>query len=178
MQPSIGSPSPACIAARHLTGLAAFTHAHPGGNAVLNDNDGIAIVGCAAAVLKSGGVRTGSAKIYRQVARLTGVPESPAIGRHRQNDARVVPFVRPRPAAALDGARLERIRNPIGAGTSPRHVPAKAIAAPHVPRTIGGSIVEPAVRNPVHGLPVRNTDALVHLEALARRRDLPEPATE
>jgi acyl-coenzyme A synthetase/AMP-(fatty) acid ligase len=98
---SFWRPSPGCIAARNLTRFVAFAHAHHGGCAVLNDSEGIAILPHAAAVLESGGVRICSARICRQVERLARVLESPATGQHWQNDARVVPFARPRPAVAL-----------------------------------------------------------------------------
>ncbi len=151
---------------------------HHGDYAVLNDNEGIVILGRSDAVLNPGGVRIGTAEIYRQVERLDEVLESLAIGQDWQNDVRVVLFVRLRPGASLDAALIKRIRDTIRANTTPRHVPAKIIAVPDIPRTISGKIVELAVRNVVHGLPVRNTDALANPEALAHFRDVPELATE
>jgi acetoacetyl-CoA synthetase len=151
---------------------------HHGDYAVLTDDDGLVILGRSDAVLNPGGVRIGTAEIYRQVERLDEVLESLAIGQDWQNDVRVVLFVRLRPGIALDAALVKRIRDTIRANTTPRHVPAKVIAVPDIPRTISGKIVELAVRNVVHGLPVKNTDALANPEALAYFRDLPELATE
>ena len=151
---------------------------HHGDYAVLNDNEGIVILGRSDAVLNPGGVRIGTAEIYRQVERLDEVLESLAIGQDWHNDVRVVLFVRLRPGVALDAALVTRIRDTIRANTTPRHVPAKVIAVPDIPRTISGKIVELAVRNVVHGLPVKNTDALANPEALAHFRDLAELATE
>jgi acetoacetyl-CoA synthetase len=151
---------------------------HHGDYAVLNDNEGVVILGRSDAVLNPGGVRIGTAEIYRQVERLDEVLESLAIGQDWQNDVRVVLFVRLRPGTALDAALVKRIRDTIRANTTPRHVPAKVVAVPDIPRTISGKIVELAVRNVVHGLPVKNTDALANPEALAHFRDLPELASE
>jgi len=151
---------------------------HHGDYAVLNDNGGVVILGRSDAVLNPGGVRIGTAEIYRQVERLDEVLESLAIGQDWQGDVRVVLFVRLRPGVALDAALVKRIRDTIRANTTPRHVPAKVLAVPDIPRTISGKIVELAVRNVVHGLPVRNTDALANPEALAHFRDLPELAAE
>jgi acetoacetyl-CoA synthetase len=83
-------------------------------------------------------------------------------------------FVRLREGVALDEALQQRIRQTIRANTTPRHVPARIVAVPEIPRTISGKIVELAVRNVVHGLPVSNTDALANPQALEHFRDLPE----
>ncbi len=151
---------------------------HHGDYAVLNANEGLVILGRSDAVLNPGGVRIGTAEIYRQVERLDEVLESLAIGQDWQNDVRVVLFVRLRPGVGLDAALVKRIRDTIRANTTPRHVPAKVIAVPDIPRTISGKIVELAVRNVVHGLPVKNTDALANPEALAHFRNVPELGTE
>jgi acetoacetyl-CoA synthetase len=134
------------------------------------------LLGCSDAVLSPGGVRIGTAEIYRQVERLDELLESLAIGEDGQNDVRVVPFVRLRPGAALDAALVTRIRDMIRANTTPRHMPAKVLAVTDIPPPINGKIVGLAVRNVVHGLPVRNTAALANPEAPAHCRDLPELA--
>ena len=151
---------------------------HHGDYAVLNPNEGIVILGRSDAVLNPGGVRIGTAEIYRQVERLDEVLESLAIGQDWQNDVRVVLFVRLRPDTVLDAALEKRIKDTIRANTTPRHVPAKIVAVPDIPRTISGKIVELAVRNVVHGLPVKNTDALANPEALEHFRARPELAAE
>lgn len=126
------------------------------------------------AVLNPGGVRIGTAEIYRQVEKLSEVLDSVAIGQQWQDDVRVVLFVRLREGLQLDDALQERIRQVIRANTTPRHVPAKIVAVTDIPRTISGKIVELAVREVVHGRPVKNTDALANPEALAQFRDRPQ----
>jgi acetoacetyl-CoA synthetase len=151
---------------------------HHGDYAVLTERGGLVILGRSDAVLNPGGVRIGTAEIYRQVERIDEVLEALAIGQDWQNDVRVVLFVRLRPDVALDEPLAKRIRDTIRANTTPRHVPAKIVAVPDIPRTISGKIVELAVRNVVHGLPVKNTDALANPDALAHFRDRPELAVE
>jgi acetoacetyl-CoA synthetase len=119
-------------------------------------------------------VRIGTAEIYRQVEKIDEVLESVAIGQHWQDDVRVVLFVRLRDGIVLDDALQTRIRQTIRANTTPRHVPAVIVAVSDIPRTISGKIVELAVRNVVHGQPVKNTDALANPEALAHFRDRAE----
>jgi acetoacetyl-CoA synthetase len=150
---------------------------HHGDYALLTERGGVVILGRSDAVLNPGGVRIGTAEIYRQVEKLDEVLESLAIGQDWDNDVRVVLFVRLRPGVALDAALEKRIRDTIRANTTPRHVPAKIVAVPDIPRTISGKIVELAVRNVVHGLPVKNTDALANPDALEHFRDLPELRT-
>lgn len=135
---------------------------------------GLVIHGRSDAVLNPGGVRIGTAEIYRQVEKVEEVLESIAIGQDWQGDVRVVLFVRLRDGAVLDDALRERIRQVIRANTTPRHVPAKIIAVADIPRTLSGKIVELAVRNVVHGKPVKNTDALANPQALELYRDLEE----
>ena len=135
------------------------------------------IYGRSDAVLNPGGVRIGTAEIYRQVEKLNDVIESIAIGQDWDNDVRVVLFVVMREGRTLDDPMREQIRQAIRANTTPRHVPAKIIAVPDIPRTISGKIVELAVRNVVHGRPVKNTDALANPDALEHFRNIPELAT-
>ena len=135
---------------------------------------GLIIHGRSDAVLNPGGVRIGTAEIYRQVEKVEAVLESLAIGQQWQGDVRVVLFVRLREGMELDAALEAEIRQVIRANATPRHVPAKIIAVSDIPRTRSGKIVELAVRNVVHGLPVKNTDALANPEALELFRELPE----
>nr|WP_298166665.1 acetoacetate--CoA ligase [uncultured Pseudomonas sp.] len=135
---------------------------------------GLVIHGRSDAVLNPGGVRIGTAEIYRQVEKVEEVLESIAIGQDWDDDVRVVLFVRLRDGVMLSDALQTRIRQTIRANTTPRHVPAKIIAVSDIPRTISGKIVELAVRNVVHGKPVKNTDALANPQALALFRDLAE----
>src|SRR5690606_12269436 len=100
------------------------------------------------------------------------VLESIAIGQEWDGDVRVVLFVRLREGALLDEALQAEIRRVIRANTTPRHVPAKIIQVADIPRTLSGKIVELAVRNVVHGQPVKNTDALANPQALELFRDL------
>jgi acetoacetyl-CoA synthetase len=125
-------------------------------------------------VLNPGGVRIGTAEIYRQVEKIPEVLDSVAIGQHWQEDVRVVLFVRLREGVELDEALAQCIRQVIRANTTPRHVPAKIVAVTDIPRTLSGKVVELAVRNVVHGEPVKNTDALANPEALEQFRDRPE----
>ncbi|WP_375738219.1 acetoacetate--CoA ligase [Pseudomonas boanensis] len=135
---------------------------------------GLVIHGRSDAVLNPGGVRIGTAEIYRQVEKVEEVLESIAIGQDWDSDVRVVLFVRLREGVVLDEALQTHIRQVIRANTTPRHVPAKIIAVTDIPRTISGKIVELAVRNVVHGKPVKNTDALANPQALELFRELPE----
>ncbi|PZW71599.1 acetoacetyl-CoA synthetase [Pseudomonas sp. URMO17WK12:I1] len=135
---------------------------------------GLIIHGRSDAVLNPGGVRIGTAEIYRQVEKVEQVLESIAIGQEWDGDVRVVLFVRLRDGVTLDEALQKQICQVIRANTTPRHVPARIIAVADIPRTISGKIVELAVRNVVHGKPVKNTDALANPKALELFRDLPQ----
>jgi acetoacetyl-CoA synthetase len=140
----------------------------------LTAHDGFVIHGRSDAVLNPGGVRIGTAEIYRQVERIPEVLESIVIGQRWADDVRVVLFVVLREGCELDEDLCARIRRMIRDNTTPRHVPAKIVRVADIPRTISGKIVELAVRNVVHGEAVKNTDALANPEALALYRDLPE----
>ena len=137
-------------------------------------NGSLLIHGRSDAVLNPGGVRIGTAEIYRQVEKLPQVLESLAIGQRWQDDVRVVLFVRLDDGIELDEALQQQIRQVIRANTTPRHVPAKILAVTDIPRTISGKIVELAVRNVVHGEPVKNTDALANPQALEQFRNRAE----
>jgi acetoacetyl-CoA synthetase len=145
-----------------------------GDYAEITTHGGLVIHGRSDAVLNPGGVRIGTAEIYRQVEKVPQVLESIAIGQDWAGDVRVVLFVRLREGVALDEALESEIRQVIRANTTARHVPAKIVAVADIPRTISGKLVELAVRNVVHGRPVKNTDALANPQALELFRDLPQ----
>jgi acetoacetyl-CoA synthetase len=136
-------------------------------------NDGMIIYGRSDAVLNPGGVRIGTAEIYRQVEKFDDILDAICIGQEWDDDVRVILFVVMREAVELTEDRRETIRREIRANTTPRHVPARILQVADIPRTISGKIAELAVRNVVHGRPVSNTDALANPEALALFRDLP-----
>ncbi len=132
----------------------------------ITEHGGIVVFGRSDAVLNPGGVRIGTAEIYRQAERIPEVMESLVIGQQWQGDVRVVLFVRLQDGLTLDDDLRERIRTEIRTNTTPRHVPAKVIAVADIPRTKSGKIVELAVRKIVHNEPVLNREALANPEAL------------
>jgi len=145
-----------------------------GDYAKITDKDGVVIYGRSDTVLNPGGVRIGTAEIYRQVEIFDEVLESVAVGQEWQGDVRIVLFVKMRENTHLTDALIARIKTAIRKNTTPRHVPAKIIQASDIPRTISGKIVELAVRNVIHHRPVTNTQALANPEALDLYKDLPE----
>ncbi|WP_337882460.1 acetoacetate--CoA ligase [Chromobacterium haemolyticum] len=145
-----------------------------GDYAELTAHDGMIIYGRSDAVLNPGGVRIGTAEIYRQVEIFDEVLESIAVGQQWQDDERVLLFVRLRAGARLDEDLQQRIKAQIKTGASPRHVPAKIIAVSDIPKTISGKIVELAVKNVIHGQPVSNVTALANPEALKLFENLEE----
>ena len=130
------------------------------------------------ATLNPGGVRIGTAEIYRQVEQLPEVVESLVIGQDwppgEVGDVRVILFVRLQDGMALDQALIERIKQHIRVNTTPRHVPAKVMQVTDIPRTKSDKIVELAVRDIVHGLEVKNIEALANPESLEQFRDREE----
>ena len=142
-----------------------------GDYAELTARDTVIIYGRSDAVLNPGGVRIGTAEIYRQVEQLDEVLESIAVGQQWDGDQRVILFVVLREDAALDDALRDRIRQTIRDNTTARHVPAKIIRVPDIPRTVSGKIVELAVQQVIHGEPVKNVTALANPEALEHFRD-------
>jgi len=132
----------------------------------LTERGGMVIYGRSDAVLNPGGVRIGTAEIYRQVEQLEEVMESLVIGQDWNRDVRVILFVKLREGLALSDALIERIKSRIRANTTPRHVPDKVLQVADIPRTKSGKIVELAVRNVVHGREVKNAEALANPEAL------------
>jgi acetoacetyl-CoA synthetase len=147
---------------------------HHGDYVELTEHDGMIIYGRSDATLKPGGVRIGTAEIYREVERLPEVLESIAIGQDWENDVRVILFVRLREGVTLNDGLTARIKAAIRSGCSPRHVPARVVQVADIPRTKSGKIVELAVREVVHGRPVKNIEALANPEALALFKDLPQ----
>jgi acetoacetyl-CoA synthetase len=137
-------------------------------------HDGLVIEGRSDATLNPGGVRIGTAEIYRQVEQLDEVVESLVVGQDWDGDVRVVLFVRLREGMSLDPVLCDRIVRRIREHASPHHVPRKILQVRDIPRTISGKISELAVREVVHGRPVRNQDALANPMALEEFRDRPE----
>lgn len=140
----------------------------------LTAHHGMIIHGRSDAVLNPGGVRIGTAEIYRQVEKLEEIVEAIAIGQRWKDDVRVVLFVRLASNVTLDAALEARIKGIIRQNTTPRHVPERIVVVSDIPRTKSGKIVEIAVRDVVHGDPVRNVEALANPEALELFRDRPE----
>jgi acetoacetyl-CoA synthetase len=133
------------------------------------------IYGRSDATLNPGGVRIGTAELYRQVEQIAEVLECLATEQTLDDDtSRVVLFVRLKPGLTLDDALRERIRRQIRENTSPHHVPRVIVQVADIPRTISGKITELAVREVIHGRPVKNVDALANPQALELFRDLPE----
>jgi acetoacetyl-CoA synthetase len=161
---------------------AAYFEKHPGvwchGDfAELTPHGGVIIHGRSDAVLNPGGVRIGTAEIYRQVEQVDAVLESLVIGQRWQGDERIVLFVRLRDGVQLDDALRAAIAERIRRGATPRHVPAKIVQVADIPRTRSGKIVELAVRSVVHGEAVKNRESLANPEALDLFESLPELQT-
>jgi len=147
---------------------------HHGDFAERTEHGGFVITGRSDATLNPGGVRIGTAEIYRQVAEVDGVVESLAIGQDAGGDTRVVLFVQLAPGLTLDDELSAEIRRRIRSRLSPRHVPAVIVQAPDLPRTRSGKLSELAVRDVVNRRPVANTSALANPECLEFFADVPE----
>jgi acetoacetyl-CoA synthetase len=143
-----------------------------GDYAEVTAHGGIVIHGRSDAVLNPGGVRIGTAEIYRQVEQVAEVLEAICVGQDWQGDVRVVLFVTLRPGVGLDAALEQKIKARIRASCTPRHVPARIVQVQDIPRTRSGKISEIAVRDVVHGRAVKNTAALANPEALELYRGL------
>lgn len=141
------------------------------------EHGGYVIFGRSDATLNPGGVRIGTAEIYRVVEQLDAVTESIVVGQAWEGDVRVVLFVRLNDNLALDDALIATIKKRIRAGCSPRHVPAKVVQVADIPRTKSGKITELAVRDVIHGRTVKNVEALANPEALALYQNLGELRT-
>jgi len=140
----------------------------------ITEHGGIIIYGRSDATLNPGGVRIGTAEIYRQVEKLDEIIESIVIGQDWDNDVRVVLFVVLKDGVALTEALAQKIREQIRANCTPRHVPAVIVPVADIPRTKSGKITELAVRDIIHGRAIKNAEALANPEALELYRDLPE----
>ncbi len=140
----------------------------------VTDSGGLVIYGRSDAVLNPGGVRIGTAEIYRQVEQFEEVAEALVIGQQWNDDVRVVLFARMQPGHELDEALIQSICQHIRKECTPRHVPSKVIAVKDIPRTRSGKIVELAVRKVVHGEAVDNVEALMNPDALELFKQLPE----
>jgi acetoacetyl-CoA synthetase len=147
---------------------------HHGDYVKLTDHGGVVIYGRSDATLNPGGVRIGTAEIYRYVEQLDEVLESIVIGQEWDDDVRVVLFVVLQPEKQLDEELQARIRKIVRVNCSPRHVPAKVIQIAEIPRTKSGKIVEIAVREVVHNRPVENITALANPEALELYKNIAE----
>jgi len=143
----------------------------------ITEHDGVVILGRSDATLNPGGVRIGTAEIYRQVEQLPEVLESLVVGQEWEDDVRIVLFVRLREGQTLDSGLVERIRKRIREYASPHHVPRKILQVSDLPRTISGKITELAVREVIHGRPVVNMDAMANPQALELFRELDELRT-
>jgi acetoacetyl-CoA synthetase len=139
---------------------------HHGDWCEITAHGGMIIYGRSDAVLNPGGVRIGTAEIYREVEQLDEVLESLVIGQDWEGDVRVVLFVKLREGRVLDEDLINRIKKRIRENTTPRHVPAKVLQVADIPRTKSGKIVELAVRDVVHGREIKNLEALANPEAL------------
>jgi acetoacetyl-CoA synthetase len=143
----------------------------------LTRHDGLVILGRSDATLNPGGVRIGTAEIYRQVEQLPEVVESLVVGQEWEGDVRIVLFVRLREGVGLTEDLVSRIKGRIREYASPHHVPRRIIPVADIPRTISGKITELAVRDVIHGRAVANVDALANPGALDQFRNLPELRT-
>lgn len=137
-------------------------------------HDGFIIHGRSDATLNPGGVRIGTAEIYRQVEQVPDVLEAVAVGQNWQDDERIILFVKLKDGVMLDDALVSRIKKQVKDGASPRHVPAKIVQVADIPRTKSNKIVELAVREIIHDRPVKNIEALSNPESLDLYRDLPQ----
>jgi len=139
---------------------------HHGDFAMWTEHGGIVILGRSDATLNPGGVRIGTAEIYRQVEQLPEIRESIVVGQSWDNDIRVVLFVVLQEGLELDESLRDRIKRQIREGATPRHVPAKIVQVPDIPRTKSGKITEIAVRDIIHGREIKNKEALANPEVL------------
>ena len=142
--------------------------------ATLTPNGGLTITGRSDAVLNPGGVRIGTAEIYRQVEKVPSVLESLAVGQSFSNDLRIILFVVLRKNEELNNKLANKIRQILRTNASPRHVPAKIIQVKDIPRTRSGKISEVSVRNIIHNHPIGNLEAIANPEAFKYFKNLPE----
>jgi len=140
----------------------------------INERGGVVIYGRSDATLNPGGVRIGTAEIYRPVEMLEEVEDSLVVGQSWNSDIRVILFVKLAPGYELTDELKEKIKQTIRVNASPRHVPAKIIQIPDVPYTLNMKKVELAVKNVIEGKPVKNKDALKNPESLDYYANIPE----
>ena len=140
----------------------------------MTERGGVIIHGRSDATLNPGGVRIGTAEIYRQVESFSEIEEALVVGQNWDNDVRVILFVKLAQGETLNETLTTGIRSRIRSGATPRHVPRHIIAVADIPRTRSGKITELAVRDIIHGRPVKNTEALANAEALENFRNLPQ----
>jgi acetoacetyl-CoA synthetase len=145
-----------------------------GDNARITNNGGLIISGRSDATLKPGGVRIGTAEIYRQVETVEEIQDCLVIGQEWDNDVRIILFVKLNEGVEFNEALIQKVRNAIRNNASPRHIPAKIIPVADIPYTVNGKKVELAVRNIIHGKPVQNIDALANPDALELYKNLKE----
>jgi acetoacetyl-CoA synthetase len=145
-----------------------------GDNARITDKCGLVISGRSDATLKPGGVRIGTAEIYRQVETVEEIQDSLVVGQEWENDVRIILFVKLVKGEVFNEALIQKLRNVIRNNASPRHIPAKIIPVDDIPYTVNGKKVELAVRNIIHGRPVQNRDALANPDALELYKDIKE----
>ena len=150
---------------------------HHGDHALITAHDGLVILGRSDAMLKPGGVRIGTGELYSALAGMPELIESLAVGQRFGGDVRIVLFVQLAPAVTLDEPLKRRIRERIRSATTPRHVPARILVAPDLPRTLSGKASELAVRAVIENEPVRNLVALANPESLDYFRNLVELQT-
>ena len=145
-----------------------------GDYAEITAHQGIIIYVRSDATLKPGGVRIGTAEIYRQIEKIPEILDAVVIGQHYQDDVRVILFVKLKPEIVLNDVLQQQIKHLIRTSASPRHVPAIILQVSDIPRTINGKLVEIAVRQIVEGLAVKNKDSIVNPEALEYFKNRPE----
>jgi acetoacetyl-CoA synthetase len=138
----------------------------------ITENGGLIVSGRSDATLKPGGVRIGTAEIYRQVETVAEVQDSVVVGQDWDGDIRIVLFVKLAPGARFNDALVQKLRTVIRNNASPRHVPAKIMPVADIPYTVNGKKVELAVRNVIHGKAVLNREALANPEALELYKDI------
>lgn len=147
---------------------------HHGDFVELTEHKGLIIHGRSDSVLNPGGVRIGTAEIYRQVEQIPEVLESIAVGQDWNNDVRVILFVKLKEKIYLDESLIKRIKQQIKNNTTPRHVPSKVIQIPDIPRTKSGKIAEIAVRDTIHGKIIKNSEALANPLILEAYKNIDE----
>lgn len=150
---------------------------HHGDLIELKDTGGIVFLGRSDATLNPGGVRIGTAEIYRQVEHIPEVLDAVVIAQDWESDVRVILFVKLSQGVVLNDDLIQQIKMKIRSNTTPRHVPAKIIEVADIPRTKSGKTVELAVRDVIHGRLIRNQHALANPEALELFKDLPQLST-